>query len=211
MRLCGDASCSGRGGQVSVPTGAVTRAPCVLTGLRPHRPCRSLWHGRVDRLLTALHGLSTEALLLHCQHVARSATRSLVEAGIVRVLVSSIASSAVPTETLVTAFATVTALIDAANAAEPDSSMLEATVAAELLEKGLLSALKVAIREEWAPERFGGRHRSRRPASNPPCSDGPLPLSLSSTAAFHPRSRCAAARRRSARSSGCSAGCSTAR
>ena len=180
---------------MSVPAGAFNLAPCVLTGLRPHRPCRSLWHGRVDRLLTALHGLSTEALLLHCQLVARSATRSLVEAGIVRVLVSSIASSAVPTETLVTAFATVTALIDAAKAAEPDSSMLEATVAAELLEKGLLSALKVAIREEWAPERFGGRHRSRRPASNPPSCAGPLsrrPHRLSLSPAVAVRSGAAA-------------------
>ena len=109
-----------------MPAGAFNLAPCVLTGLRPHRPCRSLWHGRVDRLLTALHGLSTEALLLHCQLVARSATRSLVEAGIVRVLVSSIASSAVPTETLVTAFATVTALIDAAGARATAAGMADA-------------------------------------------------------------------------------------
>ena len=50
------------------------------------------------------------------------------------------------------------ALLDAAKAAEPTSSLLEATVAADLLQHGLLPALKVAVRDEWAPERSGGRH-----------------------------------------------------
>ena len=31
-------------------------------------------------------------------------------------------------------------------------------VAADLLQHGLLPALKVAVRDEWAPERSGGRH-----------------------------------------------------
>ena len=56
------------------------------------------------------------------------------------------------------AFGSVVALLDAAKAAEPSSSMLEATVAADLLQHGLLAALKVAVRDEWAPERSGGRH-----------------------------------------------------
>ena len=50
------------------------------------------------------------------------------------------------------------ALLDAAKAAEPTGSLLEATVAADLLQHGLLPALKVAVRDEWAPERSGGRH-----------------------------------------------------
>ena len=80
-------------------------------------------------------------------------------AGVVPVLIKCIAEGdALPTGGLQSAFSSVTALLDAAKAADPKTSMLEASVAAELLQKGLLAALKVAVREEWAPERSGGRH-----------------------------------------------------
>ena len=102
-----------------------------------------LWATRVERLLSALQEAPSEPLLLHVRHVAHRAAPELVDAGAVPALIASIAhGEALPTGGLQRAFGTVTALLDAAKAADA-TSMLEATVAAELLQKGLLRALKV--------------------------------------------------------------------
>ena len=102
---------------------------------------RSLWATRVERLLSALQGTPSEPLLLHVRHLADRAAPELVASGIVPALIQCIADGdALPTGGLALAFGTVTALLDAAKAADPKTSMLEATVAAELLQKNLLGA-----------------------------------------------------------------------
>ena len=92
----------------------------------------------------------------------------------VPVLIKCIAEGdALPTGGLQSAFSSVTALLDAAKAADPKTSMLEASVAAELLQKGLLAALKVAVRGSGPPsDPADGTAERRRSENSSGCSAG---------------------------------------